>query len=224
MASSNSVSSFAAVNEEFSHLDLTGKILIKVQFGNEIRRLPIHNDEITFNELLLMMQRLFKLQPSDEIEIKYRDEDNDLILITDDNDLSFAIQCSRYLKLNIVPKDEQSLSALSTRAQLIEVRRTLVEIRNQCGRWLKVLDQVGSGQLDYQGATCCHNVNGVKEDAVEQKQEKKNVEPEESKKPQVFAQPPKELDPLNGSQDNKQSSSECFVFHFHDIDQLFFCC
>lgn len=211
MASSNSVSSFAAVNEEFSHLDLTGKIIIKVQFGNEIRRLPIHNDEITFNELLLMMQRLFKLQPSDEIEIKYRDEDNDLISITDDNDLSFAIQCSRYLKLIIVPKGEQLVSSLCTRTDLANVRRTLIDMRNQCGRWLRAFDQVCNGQLEYGGAApCCHKaglVNG--EDVGEKQPEKKNVEQQEEppKKPQVFAEAPKELDPLNGTPDNKQPMS-----------------
>src|SRR5882757_1825541 len=103
MASSNSTASFTAVNDEFSHLDLTGKLIIKVQLGEDIRRIPIHNEEITYDELLLMMQRVFrgKLDSSDDVVMKYKDEDNDLITIFDSSDLSFAIQCSRILKLTL---------------------------------------------------------------------------------------------------------------------------
>ncbi len=58
----------------FSTLDLTGKLIIKVQLGEDIRRIPIHNDEITFDELLLMMQRVFRIKSDDEVTIKYKDE------------------------------------------------------------------------------------------------------------------------------------------------------
>lgn len=56
--------------------DLSGKIIIKVQLGDDIRRIPIHNEAITYDELLLMMQRVFKgkLFASDDITIKYKDE------------------------------------------------------------------------------------------------------------------------------------------------------
>lgn len=88
----------------------------------------IHNDDITYDELVLMMQRVYKgtLQQDDEITIKYKDEgtiililpeatcshitwralyilyfvDGDLITIFDTADVSFAIQmCNRQLKL-----------------------------------------------------------------------------------------------------------------------------
>ena len=57
-------------------VDLSGKLIIKAQLGNDIRKIPIHNEEITYDELLLMMQRLFaaKIRSSDEIIIKYKDE------------------------------------------------------------------------------------------------------------------------------------------------------
>lgn len=104
-STNNSVGSFTAVNDsDFSHLDMSGKIIIKAQYGREFRRQPIHNMELTYTELQLMMQRLFSLQPSDQFTIKYRDEDNDLISILDDNDLAFAIQTNRYLKLKLIPQ------------------------------------------------------------------------------------------------------------------------
>ncbi len=57
-------------------MDLGGRLVVKVQLGDEIRRIPIHNEDITYDELMLMLQRVFlgKLKNEDEIVIKYRDE------------------------------------------------------------------------------------------------------------------------------------------------------
>lgn len=57
-------------------LDLSGKLIIKAQLGDDIRRIPIHNEDITYDELVLMMQRVFrgKLLSNDEVTIKYKDE------------------------------------------------------------------------------------------------------------------------------------------------------
>ncbi|CAN7947056.1 unnamed protein product, partial [Ixodes hexagonus] len=89
-------------------LDLSGKLIIKAQLGDDIRRIPIHNEDITYDELILMMQRVFrgKLSSSDEVTVKYKDEDGDLITIFDSSDLSFACQCSRILKLTIFGKHD----------------------------------------------------------------------------------------------------------------------
>lgn len=91
------------VDGGFSHLGLTGKLIIKAQLGNDIRKTPINNEEITYDELILMMARLFKgkFDVQDDVLLKYRDEDGDLVTIADDSDLKFAIQCNRVLKISI---------------------------------------------------------------------------------------------------------------------------
>lgn len=63
-------------------MDLSGKVIIKVQLGEDIRRIPIHNEAITYDELVLMMQRIFvgKLNANDDIAIKYKDEGELLLL------------------------------------------------------------------------------------------------------------------------------------------------
>ena len=68
-----------------NNLDLTGKLIIKATLGQNIRRIPIHNDDLTYDELVLMMQRVFRgsLDPGEELLLKYRDEDGDLVTITD---------------------------------------------------------------------------------------------------------------------------------------------
>ena len=61
----------------FPSMDLSGKLIIKVgiEGDQDIRRIPIHNEDITYDELLLMMQRVFvgKVTSSDDVVVKYRD-------------------------------------------------------------------------------------------------------------------------------------------------------
>ncbi|CAG0891830.1 unnamed protein product [Darwinula stevensoni] len=87
-------------------MDLGGKLIIKVQLCDDIRVIPIHNEDITYDELVLMMQRVFKgqLSPEDEVSIKYKDDDGDLVTVFDSSDLAFAISCSRILKLRLLVK------------------------------------------------------------------------------------------------------------------------
>lgn len=58
------------------NMDMSGKLIIKAQLGNDIRCIPIHNEDLTYDDLLLMMQRVFRgrLSNSDDVTIKYKDE------------------------------------------------------------------------------------------------------------------------------------------------------
>ncbi|XP_026073798.1 protein TFG-like [Carassius auratus] len=120
-------------------LDLSGKLIIKAQLGDDIRRIPIHNEDITYDELLLMMQRVFRgqLQSSDEVTIKYKDEDDDLITIFDSSDLSFAIQCSRILKLTLFVNGQPRPLESS---QVKHLRRELIHLRNKVNSLLYSLE------------------------------------------------------------------------------------
>ncbi|XP_044526060.1 protein TFG isoform X1 [Gracilinanus agilis] len=120
-------------------LDLSGKLIIKAQLGEDIRRIPIHNEDITYDELVLMMQRVFrgKLLSNDEVTIKYKDEDGDLITIFDSSDLSFAIQCSRILKLTLFVNGQPRPLESS---QVKYLRRELIELRNKVNRLLDCLE------------------------------------------------------------------------------------
>lgn len=115
-------------------MDLSGKLIIKAQLGEDIRRIPIHNEDITYDELMLMMQRVYrgKLKNSDDITIKYKDEDNDLITIFDDSDLSFAIQCSRILKITLFvngqPQPLESNQIKHLKTELRHIRDRVIQI------------------------------------------------------------------------------------------------
>ncbi|XP_051566425.1 protein TFG-like [Myxocyprinus asiaticus] len=128
-------------------LDLSGKLIIKVQLGDDIRRIPIHNEDITYDELLLMMQRVFRgqLQSSDEVTIKYKDEDDDLITIFDSSDLSFAIQCSRILKLTLFVNGQPRPLESS---QVKHLRRELIHLRNKVNSLLDSLEPPSESVLE----------------------------------------------------------------------------
>ncbi|KAG0719974.1 Protein TFG [Chionoecetes opilio] len=124
-----------------SGLDLSGKLIIKAQLRNDIRRIPIHNEDMTYDELILMMQRVFRgsLSPDDDITLKYKDEDGDLVTIFDSSDLAFAIQCSRILKLTILLNAQQG-TAKEPQLPTSAVRQELRAIRDRVTALLDALD------------------------------------------------------------------------------------
>ena len=84
-----------------NYLDLSAKLVFKVQLGNEIKKTLIHNEDVDFNEMLLMVQRIFsdKIKPNEELSIKYVDEEEDLITISNDADVKLALQSGNPIKL-----------------------------------------------------------------------------------------------------------------------------
>lgn len=123
-------------------MDLTGKLIIKARLGDDVRRIPIHNEDLTYNELILMMQRVFRntLKSTDEITVKYADDDGDLITIFDDSDITLAIQLSRVLKLSIFCKGSVDGRSDISAPQLKSLREQLVNIRNEVNNILDHLD------------------------------------------------------------------------------------
>ncbi|XP_022705558.1 protein TFG-like isoform X3 [Varroa jacobsoni] len=109
---------------------LAGKLVIKAQLEGDIRRIAIHNEDITFDELILMMQRVFRgsLSTQDQITLKYKDEDGDLVTIVDNCDVSQAIQCSRVLRLRVLVQNEDANAITDLRAELLEVRNKVDQL------------------------------------------------------------------------------------------------
>lgn len=50
--------------------------VLKVRLGNDTRRQVLYNTNISYNDLVLMLQRFFegKLKPTDDVTLKYFDE------------------------------------------------------------------------------------------------------------------------------------------------------
>ncbi|KAL5457597.1 hypothetical protein EMCRGX_G034872 [Ephydatia muelleri] len=129
--------------QDFSYLpmDLTGKLIIKARLGDDIRKVPIHNEDITFDELLLMLQRVFRgrLKDTDEVTLKYSDEDGDLVTIGDSTDLNLAKQFSRLLKITVFVHGKEPLPILDA-SEVKEVKKELATIRDKVTTLLDALD------------------------------------------------------------------------------------
>ena len=121
---------------------VAGQLIIKASFGDDIRRIPILNDDLTYDELIMMMQRVFRgvLETNEELVLKYKDEDGDLVSLTDTNDLSHAIYYSRVLRLTILKQN----AAGNETSNLVdaEVVKELRIIRDKVNH---LLDKVVSG-------------------------------------------------------------------------------
>lgn len=57
-------------------LQVSPPLVVKVRMGADVRRMPISNADLTYDDLVLMLQRVFRscLQPGDDLLLKYQDE------------------------------------------------------------------------------------------------------------------------------------------------------
>jgi len=94
----------------------SGQLIIKAQLGDDIRKMMIHNEDLTLNELLLMLERIFagKISNSDEITIKYVDEDGDKITLLNDTDLTVALHFHKLLRLFVFVNGQEQPTTGST--------------------------------------------------------------------------------------------------------------
>lgn len=119
---------------------LSGQLIIKAQLGDDIRKIMIHNEDLTFNELVLMMERIFagKISNSDELTIKYLDDDGDKITLLNDSDLTVALNFHKVLRLFVLVNGNEQINTnttekLNKEGSLIDAktfRTELQQIRN----------------------------------------------------------------------------------------------
>ncbi|KAI8988788.1 hypothetical protein BDB01DRAFT_568367 [Pilobolus umbonatus] len=107
---------------------VTGDIIVKCQYKDDIRRIPI-SQVPTYDELCLMMFRVFKSKFSsvDDIGIKYKDDEGDMISLLDDVDITHAISISNLLKITLFDKKNEVKEPVGGNVQL----SSLIEIRDR---------------------------------------------------------------------------------------------
>ncbi|VVC37869.1 Hypothetical protein CINCED_3A025713 [Cinara cedri] len=94
-----------------------------------------------------MMQRIFngKLTAIDDLTIKYKDEDGDLITVFDSQDLSFALQTSRVLKLQVFMNNLNNQALLKPKLNVEELKKQIREIRNSVTWLLDTIEDTNEG-------------------------------------------------------------------------------
>ncbi|VDN04784.1 unnamed protein product [Thelazia callipaeda] len=101
----------------------------KVRYGSDVRKMPIHHsDDMSYNDLVLMMQRIFKIDSSANISLKYKDEDGDYITLADDTDLLLALQTEKKLSIIVLCDDNDCEEIRRLETQLESVRDTAMSL------------------------------------------------------------------------------------------------
>ena len=60
-------------------------VVVKFQYGNDVRRITLPSEGITYEQLLSLIESLYQARPGDhpglpqEFKLKYADEENDFI-------------------------------------------------------------------------------------------------------------------------------------------------
>jgi len=85
-----------------SNMQSTSAIHCKVQYGNEYRRFLYQNAQ--YARFLAQIKRLFGFSDTDEVMLKYKDEDGDMVTVSSDDELVFAIGLftGAVLRLNVI--------------------------------------------------------------------------------------------------------------------------
>lgn len=60
----------------YNYSAVSGPVVLKVRMGDDVRRIPNLNEDLTFDELVLMLNRIYRsrLAADDELTVKYLDE------------------------------------------------------------------------------------------------------------------------------------------------------
>jgi len=135
MSSSTSTPPLVTSSTAMNGDKLSGQLIIKVQLGDDIRKMMIHNEDLTLNELVLMIERIFagKISNSDELIIKYLDDDGDKITLLNDSDLTVALHFHKLLRLFVFVNGKEQTDNSNQEKDFIDAkifRNELQDIRN----------------------------------------------------------------------------------------------
>uniref|UniRef100_A0AAF5I1N4 Btz domain-containing protein n=1 Tax=Strongyloides stercoralis TaxID=6248 RepID=A0AAF5I1N4_STRER len=79
------------------------QIVVKTKYGNDIRKKILgHNEDLTLSSLQVFIQRIYDIESSTSIILKYRDSDGDFVTLNDDNDVLFAIRNEQNLFIEVI--------------------------------------------------------------------------------------------------------------------------
>ncbi|KAK6029940.1 PB1 domain protein [Ostertagia ostertagi] len=110
--------------------------ILKARFGSDVRKTPLHHgNDLTLNDLTLMLQRIFKIGSAEAIVLKYKDNDGDLITLADDSDLLLALQSEQTLSIE-VSIDNKAI------AELADIQQQIAQIQADVQRLSKTLSSL----------------------------------------------------------------------------------
>ncbi|PAV88214.1 hypothetical protein WR25_05232 isoform A [Diploscapter pachys] len=105
--------------------------IIKIRFGNDVRKTTLHHsNDVTLNDLILMVQRIFRLSSTHNVSLKYKDQDGDLITLGDDSDLLLGLQSGPNLSLQVRVENEALLQVTEILDQVNQLQSDVQKLAN----------------------------------------------------------------------------------------------
>src|SRR5690349_19360567 len=85
------------------------KLVLKLQFHSDIRRLSLEKDEISFESVKKLSAQLFPSLQFSSIHFKYLDDESDVITVTTEKEFEEAVNLAKngIVKLTIVASSAQ---------------------------------------------------------------------------------------------------------------------
>ncbi|CAF1026452.1 unnamed protein product [Adineta ricciae] len=161
MTSSPTSSACATMNDD----KLSGQLIIKAQLADDIRKMMIHNEDLTLNELVLMMQRIFvgKISNTDDLIIKYLDDDGDKVTLSNDGDLTVALHFHKVLRLFVfVNGNEQVNTNSDKQGDFIDEKTFRTELQAIRNSVQTILDRLQLPTNDVSDAPAANEVEAQK--------------------------------------------------------------
>ncbi|ORX84727.1 hypothetical protein BCR32DRAFT_113907 [Anaeromyces robustus] len=108
--------------------------VIKFYCDGEIKRIPMNRSlgELTYDELCVIVQRVWKSQLSSDINnlvLKYVDDEGDQICLESDIDISHALTFSTCLKVHVYDKETIPVNSKSLISNLTLEKKSLESIK-----------------------------------------------------------------------------------------------
>lgn len=105
--------------------------VLKAKYGTDIRKSQLHHtQDLNFNDLVLMMQRVFQIKSSTSVSLKYRDSEGDWITLANDDDVVFALQHEPSLYVEVFTDGDRvsrQLSPITASDSIVTSRNSIKE-------------------------------------------------------------------------------------------------
>ena len=149
------------INRVSSRFSASDQLVVKAQFKDDIRKLVIPNENLTvhstsfsrrfFHEhrtgsssgLHLLIRRIFdgKLSNSNELILKYLDNDGDQVTLANDGDLAVALHFQAKLRLFVYVDGQESAAKVNSDGTLIDAKTFAEELKRIRNSVQTVLDR-----------------------------------------------------------------------------------
>lgn len=138
------------MEKQQSSSNVKNVVHMKIYYGTEIRRFSLAKGSFSYVALLEYVRKFFVINENDSIIVKYQDDENDMITISSDEELEFAIGLFKdgVMKLRVDKVQPQVQDAPQSRCEYWRQKKAEKKAE-RCAKWKNDCGQEKQSQCDY---------------------------------------------------------------------------